>query len=137
MQGHRSAATPEDYIAAAVEPRRDDIRRLHEFIRRTVPQLEPTMEFRLLGYGKYHYRYATGREGDWVLVGVADNQQAISLYVGAADAHGYLAEQYAPRLGKVSCGKSCIRFKRPADVDLAALEELLREAAEIGPAGAA
>ena len=95
------------------------------------------MEFRMLGYGKFHYRYASGREGDTVLIGVADNEQAISLYVMAADEQGYLAEQYAPRLGKASCGKSCIRFKRFDDLDLTVLEELVRRAAALGPGAGA
>ena len=63
MHGSSDAATHEEYIEALPEPRRSDIRRLHELIRATVPQLEPTMEFHILGYGTYHYRYASGREG--------------------------------------------------------------------------
>ncbi|MBP1631989.1 MAG: hypothetical protein H6Q11_277 [Acidobacteria bacterium] len=137
VHGHRNAATPDDYIVTLAEPRRSDVQRLHDLIRRVAPRLEPTMEFRMLGYGKFHYRYASGREGDAVLVGVADNKQAISLYVMAADEGGYLAEQYAPRLGKASCGKACIRFKRLDDLDLGALEDLLRRAAALGPGAAA
>lgn len=133
MHGHSDAPTHDAYIDALEEPRRSEVRRLHELIRETVPQLEPTMDFKMLGYGKYRYRYATGREGEWMLVGVASNKQSISLYVTATDESGYLAERYAPRLGKASCGKSCIRFKRLADLDLAALRELLREAAAVGP----
>lgn len=133
MQGHSDAATHDAYIEELAEPRRSEVRRLHELIRQTVPQLEPTMDFKMLGYGKYRYRYATGREGEWMLVGVASNKQSISLYVTSADEAGYLAERYAPRLGKVSCGKSCIRFKRLDDLDLDALRELLREAAAVGP----
>ena len=137
MHGLHDAASPDDYIAALAEPRRSEVRRLHELIRRAAPHLEPTVEFKMLGYGKFHYRYASGREGDTALIGVADNKQAISLYLLAADEHGYLAEQHGPRLGKVSCGKSCIRFRRLADVDLVALEDLVRRVAAAGPGLAA
>ena len=136
MQGKSDAATHEEYIEGLDEPRRGEIRALHELIRRTVPELEPTMDFGMLGYGKYHYRYASGREGDWQLVGVASNKNYISLYVtAAAPDGGYLAESYKEQLPKASIGKSCIRFKRLGDVDQEVLERLLRNVAEAGPPG--
>jgi hypothetical protein len=137
MQGKSDAATPEEYIGRLDEPRRGEIRALHELIRRTVPELEPTMDFGMLGYGKYHYRYPSGREGDWQLVGVASNKNYISLYVTAvAPDGGYLAEAYQEQLPKASIGKSCIRFKRLGDVDQEVLERLLRNAADAGAPGA-
>jgi hypothetical protein len=137
MQGKSDAATHEEYIERLAEPRRGEIRALHELIRRTAPDLEPTMEFGMLGYGKYHYRYASGREGDWQLVGVASNKNYISLYVTAASPDGgYLAESYKDQLPKASIGKSCIRFKRLGDVDQDVLERLLRYVAEVGPPSA-
>jgi hypothetical protein len=137
MEGTSDAATHEEYIERLAEPRRSDVRALHELIRRTVPQLEPTMDFGMLGYGKYHYRYATGREGDWQLVGVASNKNYISMYVTpTAPGGGYLAETYKDQLPKASIGKSCIRFKRLGDVDQEVLARLLRQAAELGPSSA-
>jgi hypothetical protein len=62
-------------------------------------------------------------------VGLASNKQYISLYVTATAESGYLAEAYADRLGKVSVGKSCIRFRKAADLDEKVLKALLREAA--------
>jgi uncharacterized protein YdhG (YjbR/CyaY superfamily) len=133
MQGKQDAATHEEYIERLDEPRRGDVRALHELIRRTLPELEPTMRFGMLGYGQYHYRYPSGREGDWVLVAVASNKHYISLYVTAeAPDGGYLAESYQDRLPKASIGKSCVRFKRLGDVDREALERLLRDAARAG-----
>ena len=133
MQGKSDAATHEEYIERLAEPRRSEIRALHELIRHAVPQLEPTMEFGMLGYGKYHYRYPSGREGDWMLVAVASNKNYISLYVTpAAPDGGYLAERYQEQLPKASIGKSCIRFKRLGDVDQDVLERLLRRVAELG-----
>jgi hypothetical protein len=128
-----AAAAQEAHIDRLPEPRRVDVRRLHELIRATVPGLEPTMDARMLGYGPYHYRYASGREGDGVQVGLASNKHDISLYVVAADESGYLAERYAERLGKASCGRSCIRFKRLDDIDLDVVRQLLREAERMGP----
>ena len=84
----------------------------------------------MLGYGSHHYRYASGREGDWFLIGLASQKRYISLYVCATDADGYVAEHYRERLPKADIGKSCIRFKRLADVDLEVLGELVGETAE-------
>ena len=86
-----------------------------------------------MGYGKYHYRYASGREGDWMRIGVANNKQYISLYCCAADERGYVAERFKDRLPKANIGKSCVRFKRLSDLDETALRDLIRESAEISP----
>jgi len=86
----------------------------------------------MLGYGRFHYRYKSGREGDASLIALSSRKAHISLYVLSADEDGYLAEQYADRLGKVSVGKSCIRFKRADDVDSDVLRELLAEAGRLG-----
>lgn len=93
------------------------------------------MEFGMLGYGAYHYRYASGREGDWMLVGLASNKRYISLYVTAGRPDGrYLAEAYADRLPAASIGRSCIRVKRAADLDPEVVTALLVEAAAHPPA---
>lgn len=128
------APTHDAYIEALPEPRRTELRRLHELVREAVPQLRPTMEFGMLGYGPYHYRYASGREGDWALVALASKARHIALYVTATAADGrYLAEAYADRLPKASVGRSCIRVKRAADLDPDVVGALLREAAANPP----
>lgn len=129
MHGQSDAATHDEYIERLDEPRRSDLRALHELIRATVPQLEPTMEFGMLGYGKYHYRYASGREGDSAVVALASNKSYISLYVQANLPGGTsVAESYADRLPEASIGRSCIRFKRVSDLDGDVLAQVLRTA---------
>jgi uncharacterized protein YdhG (YjbR/CyaY superfamily) len=128
VHGSSTARTPEAYIEALDEPRRSDVRRLHELIRAAAPELQPTTEFGMLGYGRYHYRYASGREGDATVVALASNKRYISLYVHSVLDGRYLAEAYAPQLPKASVGKSCIRVRRAADLDPAVLTELLRAA---------
>jgi uncharacterized protein YdhG (YjbR/CyaY superfamily) len=125
MQGKTKAKTHEQYIAEVDEKRRDDIQQLHDLVRRVAPDLEPTMEFGMLGYGRYKYKYASGREGEWMKIGIANNKQYISLYCCAADDNGYIAEQYKERLPKANIGKSCVRFKRISDLDEKVLEELI------------
>jgi hypothetical protein len=91
----------------------------------------------MLGYGPFHYRYASGREGDASLLALSSRKNYISLYVLCTTEAGYLAEQYAERLPKANIGKSCVRFKRTSDVDRDALRELIAEAGRIGPAAEA
>ncbi len=129
MHGKSKAKTHEEYIAAVEERRRDDIQRLHDLVREAAPELEPTMELGMLGYGKYHYKYKSGREGDWMKIAIANNKHYISLYCTAADDQGYVAERYQERLPKANIGKSCVRFKRLSDLDEAVLVELIRETA--------
>jgi hypothetical protein len=88
MNPSSSATTPEQYIAQLDEPRREQIGRLHDLIRTTVSKLEPYMESGMIGYGRYHFRYATGREGEWCLLGLASHKRYISLYVVAEDVTG-------------------------------------------------
>jgi hypothetical protein len=103
---------------------------VHQVIRNAAPELEPAMWKGMLGYGAYHYRYASGREGDSYVVGLANQKQYVSLYLCAVVDGAYLAEANADRLGKVSVGKSCVRFKRLEDIDLDVVAELVRAAAD-------
>jgi len=128
---------PEEYIEALPEPRRTEIRRLDALIRETLPDAERGMEGSFLGYGPFHYRYPSGREGDTHLVSLASRSNGISLYVLCARDGRYLAEEHAERLGKADVGKSCVRFKRVDDLELDGVRELLREAGRLGGAGAA
>jgi hypothetical protein len=122
-------ASPAAYIAALPEPRRTEITRIDAFIRATVPDLAPCLTAGMLGYGPFHYRYASGREGDTAKIGLSSRAQYIALYACAADARGYVAERYAARLPAADIGKSCVRFKRLDDLDRAALRDLLLETA--------
>ena len=76
----------------------------------------------IVGFGSYHYRYASGREGDFMLAGFAPRKRALTLYIMAGFAE--YADLLA-RLGKHTTGKSCLYVKRLADVDQAVLRELV------------
>ena len=85
----------------------------------------------IVGFGSLHYKYESGREGDSCHVSLASNKNYISLYVCATDDDGYIAERYKDQLPKASIGKSCVRFKKLADVDEKALKKLIKEGAAI------
>jgi Domain of unknown function (DU1801) len=76
----------------------------------------------IIGFGSYHYRYESGREGDSPLVAFSPRKAALVLYIipGFRGAEAMLA-----KLGKHTTGKSCLYIKRLADVDQAVLRELI------------
>lgn len=77
----------------------------------------------IIGYGRYHYRYATGREGDFLATGFSPRKSALSLYImpGYQDYGDILAD-----LGKHKTGKSCLYINKLDDVDLDVLAVLIR-----------
>ncbi len=125
------ANSPADYIAQLPKDRQGDIEQLVALIQKEAPELKPTMQFGMIGFGPYRYRYASGREGDWAQIAVAAQKNYTSLYVSCADRGKYLAESYKDKLPKANIGKSCIRFKRLADLDTAAVRQLIAQAAEL------
>ena len=130
MQAPAHIKTPAQYIAALDEPRRGAIQILHDAIRKTAPGLKPEIGYGMLGYGPYHTTYASGREVDTWAVCLASQKNYISLYIGGCGEDGYLAETNKHRLGKVSVGKSCIRFKKLEDLDLKVAMELVKKSAK-------
>jgi hypothetical protein len=76
----------------------------------------------IVGFGSYHYRYASGREGDWFVVGFSPRVQNLTLYImsGFDEYQGLLA-----KLGKFRTGKSCLYINKLADVDMDVLRELV------------
>lgn len=126
-----TAQDPEQYIALIDDPaRRADVAALDAMIRDEAPELARHMYGSMLGYGTYHYRYATGRTGEAALIALASQKRYISLYCGCTDAEGYLAERYSERLPRANIGRSCVRFTRLSDVDADVLRELVRESAK-------
>jgi len=77
----------------------------------------------IIGYGQYHYVYASGREGDYLATGFSPRKAALSIYImpGYADFGDILA-----RLGKHKIGKSCLYVNKLADIDMDVLAELIR-----------
>ena len=76
----------------------------------------------IVGFGSYHYRYASGREGDFMETGFAARKRAITLYIMAGfSEYGDLLA----KLGKHDTGKSCLYVKRLADVDQSVLREMV------------
>lgn len=81
----------------------------------------------IIGFGSYHYKYASGREGDWFLTGFAPRKQNLTLYIMS----GFeLYDELLGKLGKYKTGKSCLYINKLEDVDQDVLLELVKQSAE-------
>lgn len=123
-----AAKNEKEYIESISEPRKSQILRLDKLIKDTLPNLKPTFAYNMLGYGMFHYKTKSGSEGEWPIIALASQKNYISLYICATKDGKYLAEENKEKLGKVSVGKSCIRFKKIEDLNLDEIKRLLKEA---------
>jgi uncharacterized protein YdhG (YjbR/CyaY superfamily) len=114
------AATISEYLEELPPDRRSALNELRALIRRVAPQAEEWMQYGLPAFGD--------------VCALASQKNYMALYVCEGD----IVKAHLPQLGKVSCGKGCIRFKRLADLNLSPVESILREVLErrkqgIGP----
>jgi Domain of unknown function (DU1801) len=93
-----------------------------------VTRAEPEMwGASVVGFGEYHYKYASGREGDWFLTGFSPRKQNLTLYIMAGFAR---YDELMAKLGKHKTGKSCLYIRKLSDIDLSVLEELITQSVE-------
>lgn len=77
----------------------------------------------IIGFGSYHYRYASGREGDWMRTGFSPRKSNLSLYI----MNGFKQyDELLKQLGKHKIGKSCLYINKLANIDLDILKEMIR-----------
>jgi hypothetical protein len=129
----------DDWFAAA-GAREDELRRVDALVTAAAPgidrQLVPVGSGRMLGYGLMPYRPRSAqRTTTTPLISLAAQKRHLSLYVCAVVDGAYLAEARAERLGKVSCGRSCIRFTSLDRVDADELAAVVRDAVAATAAG--
>lgn len=133
LKTRRTGASVGEFLATlADEGRRQDCRVLLELMTRLSGRPAEMWGASIVGFGDYHFRYASGREGDWVAVGFAPRKREISIYLmpGLEGREALLAE-----LGKHRTGVGCLYVKRLADVDLAVLEQLVAASLAAFPQG--
>ena len=115
-----------DFISSYVEKeeKKQDSFRLIELMREW-SGFEPKMWGpTIIGFGTYHYKYASGHEGDVPLIGFSPRKAEFSLYVAAP---GNDNKKLLDQLGKFKMGKACIYFKKLTDLNMEILEELSKE----------
>ncbi len=115
----------EDFLNGLTdENKRRDAFTILELMRK-ISRAEPKMwGTSIIGFGDYHYTYASGREGDWFQIGFSPRKQDLTLYLMQS------FRQYGDllaKLGKFKTGKGCLYIRRLSDVDLPTLEELIKK----------
>lgn len=124
------ATSVEEYLLGLDKERREIVEYLHNFIQKNAPQLTARFAYNMLGYGSFPCRNYKKELIDWPVIALASQKNYVSLYVCATDGSGYLAEKFKDTLGKVSVGKSCIRFKKIEDLNLTTLKKIIVLAAK-------
>lgn len=107
---------------------RRDARKVSAMMRKATGSRARMWGSNIVGFGEYHYKYDSGREGDSMIVGFSPRKQALALYV----IPGF--KPFAPlmkKLGKYKTGKSCLYIKRLSDVDEDVLAKLIGESVKL------
>lgn len=118
---------PSKFIST-IEPqtKRQDATELLGFFNR-VTGLNPKMWGpSIIGYGRYHYKYESGREGEFMLTGFSPRKQNLTVYIMPGYRFESMQEKLS-RLGKHKLGKSCLYINKLADIDLNVLEEIVQD----------
>lgn len=124
MKTKQSDASVAAFIAAILDAQQradaETICRLMEKVTGEEPKMWGDS---IVGFGTYHYVYASGREGDWAKVGFSPRKENLTLYFmyGFAD-----DKKLMEKLGTYKTGKACLYIKHLKDVDLTVIEELVR-----------
>jgi hypothetical protein len=117
-----TAISVAEYIAGVPDERRREEAHEVDAIMRRVTGEEPVMWGpSIIGYGEYHYRYDSGREGDMCRIGFSPRKAQLVLYLGDATPNRVLL---LARLGKHKLGAGCLYLTRLDGMDLAVLEEI-------------
>ena len=121
---HPTGAPVPDFLAHVLdERRREDARRLCAMMQEITGEPPAMWGTSIIGFGSYHYRYASGREGGSALASFSPRSQSLAIYL-----IGEFEERHRSvlaRLGPHKAGKGCLYVKRLDDVDLGVLRELI------------
>lgn len=118
----------EEYLKKVENPtKREDSFKILELMK-DITNEEPTMwGDSIIGFGSYHYKYKTGREGDWFVTGFAPRKQNLTLYIMSGfDRYDELLR----KLGKHKLGKSCLYINKLKDIDTSILREIVKQSIE-------
>lgn len=110
------------------EAKRKDSWEIYELMQEITQEKGKMWGTSIVGFGNYHYTYASGREGDWFLTGFSPRKVAFSLYLMCDLSHDKLDFE---GLGKFKLGKGCLYFKKLSDIDSMQLKKLIKDSIAI------
>ncbi|WP_029039865.1 DUF1801 domain-containing protein [Cucumibacter marinus] len=106
------------------DTKRADAWRIDEIMREITGEDAKMWGAAIVGYGRYHYKYESGREGDFMIAGFSPRKANLTLYIMA----GFSTyEKLLEKLGKHKTGKSCLYVKRLSDIDESVLRAMIAE----------
>jgi hypothetical protein len=112
-----------DFLNALTdEPKRNDCFDLSAMITETTGFTAKMWGTAIVGFGSYHYKYESGREGDAPLVGFSPRQNAIALYLSSQFKD---REMLLAKFGKHKTAKACVYVKKMSDIDVTVLKEMV------------
>lgn len=125
LKTKKNDASVEAFIdSVAHDKRREDCRTVAALMTEITGEPPSMWGSSIIGFGAYHYRYASGREGEWPLTGLSPRKQSLTLYIMAGFSR---YESLLGQLGKHKTGKSCLYINKLEDVDMAVLRTLIEE----------
>ncbi len=121
----QTEVSPADFVAGVEHPvRREDAAFLLKWFE-DITGMKPKMWGpSIIGYGRYHYKYESGREGEFMITGFSPRKANLAIYI--IPGYAGMSDKLA-RLGKHKTGKSCLYIGKLADVDLDVLREIVEE----------
>lgn len=121
----KTNASVRDFINAIPDvKRREECRTLAALMRRVTKAQPALWGSSIVGFGTYHYVYASGREGDWFLTGFSPRKQNLTLYIMAGFER---YDELMRNLGKFKTGTSCLYIPSLEDIDMKVLERLIQQ----------
>lgn len=128
LKTKQTDASVDAYLESLSDPRQREDARAIVVLMSDVSGEPPRMWGEsIVGFGTYHYRYASGREGNWMRIGFSPRKQNLTIYLSSGiEQHQDLLDQ----LGKHKTGKGCLYIKRLADVDQVMLRQLVERSIE-------
>lgn len=126
-----NAKTVKEYFDMLPPERRKPMDFLHNFIQKVAPTLTPHFAYNMIGYGSFAYKNYKKETIDWPTISLASQKNYMSVYICALQNGEYIAEKNKHTLGKVSVGKSCIRFKHVEDLNLEEFEKIIKLAEQM------
>lgn len=120
-------ASVDDFINQTESPKkREDAYRIKQIMEEETGEKAVMWGPSIIGFGQYHYKYESGREGDFLITGFAPRKSAISLYLLGCMETSF--DELFAKLGKYKTGASCVYINKLSDVDEKVLRELIRTA---------
>jgi hypothetical protein len=126
LKTQKTAASADDFLNSIKDEQvRADCMEITKMMKQAT-KAEPKMwGASIVGFGDFHYKYASGRENDWFLLGFSPRKQNLTLYImNGLEQHNSLLK----KLGKHTTGVGCLYIKKLADVDKKTLKEIMANA---------